>query len=91
MDTISSEPKLTGSQKSDFVRRTIPSTQSSMYVNDRVWRPSPHISTSVVAVAALRQNAAGRFLAAPLPGPERAVDVVEPTRCAGLDAESRLW
>ena len=36
MDTISSEPKLTGSQKSDFVRRTIPSTQSSMYVNDRV-------------------------------------------------------
>jgi hypothetical protein len=61
MDTISSEPKLTGSQKSDFVRRTIPSTQSSMYVNDRVWRPSPHISTSVVAVAALRQNAAGAF------------------------------
>jgi hypothetical protein len=43
------------------VRRTIPSTQSSMYVNDRVWRPSPHISTSVVAVAALRQNAAGAF------------------------------
>jgi hypothetical protein len=54
-------PRLTGSQKSDLVRRRMPSTQSSMYVKERVWLPSPHISTSVVAVAALRQNAAGAF------------------------------
>ena len=70
METISSEPRLTGSAKSLLVSLKMPSTQSSMYVNERVCFPSPHISTSVVAVAALRQKAAGAFSLPPFQVPK---------------------
>ena len=39
------------SVKSDLVMRRMPSTQSSMKVNDRVCLPSPHISISSVLVS----------------------------------------
>ena len=61
IDTISVEPRLSGSQKSDLVMRRMPSTQSSMKVKERVCLPSPHISNSSVEVMALRQKAAGAF------------------------------
>lgn len=49
------------SRKSDLVMRRMPSTQSSMYVKDRVCWPSPHISISSELVSTFRQNAAGAF------------------------------
>jgi hypothetical protein len=61
MLTISVEPRLRGSRKSLLVMRRMPSTQSSMKVKERVCLPSPHISTSSLAVMALRQKAAGAF------------------------------
>jgi hypothetical protein len=103
IDTISSDPRFSGSEKSDLVmlpgtqhpprdncrqrrasrartidarrisstpssrtHRRMPSTQSSMKVKERVCLPSPHISNSVVAVSALRQNAAGAFSRPPV-------------------------
>ncbi len=48
---ISELPRLSGSLKSDFVMRRMPSTQSSMNVKLRVCFPSPHISMSSVLVS----------------------------------------
>jgi len=43
-----------------------PSTHSSMKVNDRVCKPSPHISNLSVDVIAFRQKAAGAFSLPPV-------------------------
>ena len=61
MLTISSEPRLIGSWQSELHRRTMPSTQSSTSIKDRVCRPSPHISNVSSEQSVLRQNAAGAF------------------------------
>src|SRR5271165_1533758 len=58
-----SVPRFSGSWKSEAMRRSRPSTQSSTYMNDRVCSPSPQ--TSIVPISSVSatflQTAAGAF------------------------------
>ena len=72
MDTISSDPMLSTcaqchsgrvyngltSWQSETICLMMPTTQSSMYVKDRVCLPSPHIGKDPVLAAIFRQKAA---------------------------------
>jgi len=69
IESISSVPKFNGSAHSDNMIRMLPSTQSSIYMKERVCLPSPHTSNSVVEHTALRQKAAGTFSRPPFQVP----------------------
>jgi hypothetical protein len=63
--TNSLDPRLIGSRMSECMIFWMPSTQSSMYMNDLVCVPSPQISMvwspDAFAAITFRQTAAGAF------------------------------
>lgn len=90
IDTSSLEPMLMGSRISLSMIRLIPSMQSSMYMKDRVWRPSPPDldlrRTGELRLDNFPADGCWGLLSAAVVGAVGAVDVVEASD-ARLEAE----